>query len=136
LKDKGGYWEIVLAPNVAYRRLKSPPDDFANHYGRVGNTWTRDGAFYQLHERDGLKLATWWRSPLRVYNERETVMMLKDPAGQLAGEQAVFLESGEVLVGVGDIVYVLDVPSKRIGPVMDGQKFIALAKPFAKQADF
>jgi hypothetical protein len=48
-------------------------------------------------------------------------------------EQAVFLEGiGEVLVGVGDSVYLLDLPSKRIGPVMGGQDFIVLAKPFSK----
>jgi hypothetical protein len=63
-------------------------------------------------------------------------MKLKDPAGQLGIEQAVFLQAGsEVLVGVGHFIYILDVSSKRIGPIMEGQEFIALAKPFSKHAD-
>jgi hypothetical protein len=49
----------------------------------------------------------------------------------------VFLGTdGDVLVGVGNFVYVLDVESKRIGPVMDGGDFIALARPFSKQVNF
>jgi Tol biopolymer transport system component len=39
-------WEIVIAPVVAYRRLTSPPTEFADHYGRVGTTWSRDGVRY------------------------------------------------------------------------------------------
>ena len=74
---------------------------------------------------------------LVLWGENGTVMRLKDPAGQLGIQQAVFLEgTGEVLVGVGDFVYLLDVPSKRIGKVMEGQQFIALAKPFSKRAAF
>jgi hypothetical protein len=63
-------------------------------------------------------------------------MRLRDPAGQLGIEQAVFLQgNNEVLVGVGDFIYILDLSSKRIGPIMDGRAFIALTKPFSKHAD-
>ena len=138
LRSGKACWEIVLEPVVAYRSLTNPPGDFANHYGLVGNSWSRDGVRYANHEDGTLKLAVpyGWDNHLVVYNQKETVMRLKDPAGQLGVEQAIFLESGEVLVGVGDFVYILDVPSKRIGPVMGGQEFIALAKPFSKQIDF
>ena len=139
LKSDRQYWEIVLAPAVAYRSLTNPPGGFANHYGRVGSTWSRDGVRYTYHQDGPLKLAVrpGWGNHLVVYNQKDTVLRLKDPAGQLSIEEAVFLQgSGEVLVGVGDLVYILDVQSKRIGPVMSGQGFIALAKPFSKQVDF
>jgi hypothetical protein len=139
LKSDKDYWEIVLGADVAYRHLTNSPGDFANHYGRLGNTLSREGAFYSYHQAGALKLGVrhGWGNRLVVSNQRETILTLRDPAGQLYVEQAFFLEgSGEVLVGVGDFVYILDVPSKRIGPVMEGQEFIALAKPFSKQIDF
>jgi len=130
-------WEIVLEPVVAYRRLTSPPNDFADHYGRVGTTWSRDGVRYTTHQDGPLRLAVrGWANDLVVWNQKDAVMRLRDPAGQLGIEQAVFLEGREeVVVGVGDFVYVLDVLSKRIGPVMGGQEFIILAKPFSKYVD-
>ena len=131
-------WEIVIEPGVAYRHLTGPPTDFADHYGRVGTTWSRDGVRY-TNDKDGpLRLAVrmGWGNHLVVWNQKETIIRLKDPAGQLGIEQAVFLQgNSEVLVGVGEFIYILDVPSKRIGPVMNGQEFIALAKPFSKHAD-
>ena len=139
LSSGNDFWEIVLAPAVAYRRLTNGPDDFANHYGRLGNTWSRDGVCYSHHQCGALRLAVryGWGNHLVVYNQREIVLRLKAPAGQLAVEQAVFLEgSGEILVGVGGWVYILDVPSKRIGPVMGGEEFIALALPFSKHVAF
>jgi len=139
LRSSKEHWEIALAPNVTYRRLPNPPVDFANHYGRVGNCWSRDGVSYASHQQGALRLAVQhgWGNHLAVYKERKTVLTLKDPAGQLGIEQAVFLEGrGEVLVGLGDVVYILDVQSKRIGPVMGGQEFIALAKTFSKEVDF
>ena len=72
-----------------------------------------------------------------VFNQKHVVLRLKDPAGQLGTEQAVFPQGdAEILFGFGGFVYILDVPSKRIGPVMSGQDFIALANPFAKEAEF
>jgi len=132
-------WEIVLEPVVAYKRLKTPPTDFADHYGRVGPTRSRAGFRYTYHQDGPLKLAVWMGlgDYLVIWNQKETLIRLKDPAAQPGIEQAVFLdETGEVLVGVGDFIYILDVSSKRIGPVMSGQEFIALAKPFSKQVDF
>jgi len=139
LKSGKDYWEIVLAPAVAYTHLTNSPGDFANHYGRLGNLRSRDGVRYSQHQEGAFTLvvAYGWGNRLVIYNQRETVLRLKDPAGQLGVKQAVFLEgSGEVLVGIGDFVYILDVLSERIGPVMRGQEFIALAKPFSKQVDF
>src|SRR5205809_1268213 len=109
LRSGNESWEIVLEPAVAYKSLTNPPGDLANHYGRVGNSWSRDGVRYANHEHGTLKLAVryGWGNHLVLYNQKETVMKLKDPAGQLGVEQAVFLESGEVLVGVGDFVYIL-----------------------------
>lgn len=124
LKSDRQYWEIVLAPAVAYRSLTNPPGGFANHYGRVGSTWSRDGVRYTYHQDGPLKLAVrpGWGSHLVVYNQKDMVLRLKDPAGQFGIEEAVFLEgSGEALVGVGDFVYILDIRSKRIGPVMGGR---------------
>lgn len=132
-------WEILLEPVAAYRRLTSPPQDFANHYGRIGTTRSRDGVRY-THHRDGpLRLMVWpgWGNHLSVFNQQKSLLKLRDPAGQFGIEQAVFLEgSGEILVGIGDVVYILDTASKRMGPVMHGQQFVALAKPFAKQVGF
>ena len=74
---------------------------------------------------------------MMVYNEKQTVFRFKDPADQMGVEQAVFPQGEEeVLFGSGGFVYLLDVPSRRIGPVMRGHDFIALAPPFAKQVDF
>jgi hypothetical protein len=132
-------WEIVLEPIVAYKRLKTPPTGFADHYGRVGNARSRDGCWYAYHQDGPLRLAVRMGlgSHLVIWNQKDTSIILRDPAAQLGIEQAVFLDgTGEVLVGVGNFIYILDVSSKRIGPVMSGQEFIALAKPFSKQADF
>src|SRR5690242_19429832 len=49
-------WEIVIEPVVAYRRLSNSPGDFANHFGRVGSTSSRDGARYTYHQDGPLKL--------------------------------------------------------------------------------
>jgi hypothetical protein len=139
LKSQKNCWEIEVAPAVAYTRLTNSPSAFANHFGRVGNVSSRDGSWYMNHQQGMLELAVeyGWGNRLVVYNQHKILLKLKDPAGQLGIEQAVFLEGrGEVLVGVGDFVYILDVLSKRMGPVMGGQQFIALAKPFAKQIDF
>lgn len=131
-------WEIVIEPVVAYKRLTSPPTDFADHYGRVGTTWSRDGVRYTDHKDGPLRLAVQmgWGNHLVVWNQKDTTLRLKDPAGQLGIEQAVFLEgNSEILVGVGEFVYVLDVSSKRIGPIMRGRDFIALTKPFLKHSN-
>jgi len=140
LRDDKTRWEIVLAlPDMACRRLTNSPSDFANHYARMGNALSRDGAFYSQHQDGALKLHVLlgWRSQLIVDTQNDTVLRLKDPAGELGVQQAVFLRgSSEVIVGVGDFVYILDVLSKRIGPVMGGRGFIALTDPFSKQVDF
>ncbi len=140
LRSGEDYWEIVLAPAVACRHLTSQPTDFANHYGRVGNSWSRDGVNYGHHQQGELRLEVGhgWQRELVVHSEGyETYMRLGDPAGQLDFEQAIFLEgTHDVLVSVGNYVYILDVRSRRIGPVMKGQDFIALAIPFSKQVNF
>ncbi len=99
LKSGRECWEIVIDPVVAYRRLTNAPGDFANHYGRMGNSWSRDGVRYANHQDGTLKLAVryGWGNHLVVYNQKDIVMRLKDPAGQMGVEQAVFLQgSGEV----------------------------------------
>ena len=73
---------------------------------------------------------------LIVWNEKKIALRLKDPAGQLGIEQAVFLPgSGEALVELGDFLYVLDVRSKRMGPVMRGRQFIVMGELFSKHRD-
>ena len=139
LKFRRDCWEIVLEPTIAYRNMTNSPTDFANHYGRVGSTSSYDGHSYSYHQDGASRLAVrhGWGNRLVVYNQKKTVLTLKDPAGQLGVEQAVFLEgSGEILVGLGDVVYMLDAASKRMGPVMRGQHFIALARPFSKQVNY
>jgi len=68
LKSGNEYWEISLASQIDYTRLSKAPTDFADDYGRVGTTWSR-----------------------------------------------------EVLVELGDYVYLTDITTKRIGPVMQGE---------------
>jgi hypothetical protein len=132
------YWEISLEPAVAYRSLTQRPEDFANHFGRVGNSWSRDGVGYTYHQNGDWHVSVihGWGSQMIVSDEKQPVIRLKDPAGQLGTEQAVFLEgASEILFGFGGFVYVLDVASKRIGPVIQGHDFIALAKPFCKASN-
>ncbi len=139
VKAGNEHWEVVLSPDVAYRRLYGPPEDFASHYGRVGTTWSRYGVRYTQDQDGPLRLMVWpgWGPHLVVYNQKTLLMRLRDPAGQLGVQEAVFLPgTGEIMAGLGDYVYVLDPAAKRIGPVMPGRDFIALAKPFAKKADF
>jgi hypothetical protein len=133
-------WEIVLSgPDIAYTQLTNNPVGFANHYGRVGTTSSSNGHSYSHHQDGAVKLMVHhgWGNRLVVYTRDESMLTLKDPAGQLRVEQAVFLEgTGEIMVEVGDYVYVVDFLSKRIGPVMRGHHFIALAKPFSKHVAF
>jgi hypothetical protein len=139
LKSGKEYWEILLEPAVAYRSLTNRPSDFANHYGQMGNSRSRDWVRYLSHQSGDLRVAVLhgWGSQMIVFNEKHPVLRLKDPAGQMGAEQAVFLQGdGEVLFGFGGFVYILDLPSRRIGPVMSGHDFIALAHPFAKQVEF
>jgi len=139
LKTGKEYWEIELGPDVAYRRLRNSPLDFADHYGRLGNAWSQDGVRYRQHQEGDFKLFVLFGfgNQLVVSSQEKILLRFKDPTGELGIEQAVFLNrSGDVLVGVGDFVYILNVQSRRMGPVMGGQKFIAIAKPFSKQADF
>jgi hypothetical protein len=92
-------WEITLGPATAYKRLTNPPNDFADHYGRVGNTRSRDGFWYTYDQDGPLKLAVQmgWGNQLVVWNQKETVMRLKDPAGQLGIEQAVPFHKADTL---------------------------------------
>jgi hypothetical protein len=130
-------WEISLEPTLSYRRLTTPPSNFANHYGRLGDTWSYDGVRYTGHRDGRLRLAVRrWSGDLIVNVENGEALRFRDPAGRLGIQQGVFLEgTGEILVGVGDLVYALDVASRRIGPIIRGEQFIALIKPFAKQSD-
>ena len=58
------------------------------------------------------------------------------PAGALGVHQSVFLGGNEVLVELGDYVYLADITTKRVGPVLQGEKFIALTGTFSKRFDF
>lgn len=138
LKIGKDYWEIALEPSVSYRRLAHAPVDFAGHYGRVGTTWSREGAFYSSDQRAGLSLhvAGGWGSRLSITRDRERVLQVKDPAGGLGVQQAVFLNDHEVLMESGGYVYLLDVEAKRMGPVLRGQRAIALSEPYRKRLDF
>ena len=137
LKTGKEYWEISVDPSVAYRRLSNPPDDFANHYGRVGTTWSRDGVVYMSDERAGLRLFVipGWGSRLSISGNKETVMRVNDPAGGLGVHQAVFLGDNEVLVELGGYVYLVDIAMKRMGPVMRGESAIALSGPYLKRLE-
>ena len=141
LKSEKDFREITLGPGStnAYTALRNPPSDFAGHYGRVGDRWRREGAFYLRHRENGVALDIWYwaGSGLAIHRGRENLMKLSDPAGQLGFTQGILLEGGEeALVGFGNHVYLVDVVGKRLGPVLGGKDFIALAKPFSKQADF
>jgi hypothetical protein len=138
LKSGKEYWEISLEPSVAYRRLAGAPDDFANHYGRVGTTWSRDGVFYTSDQRAGLRLYVvgGWGSRLSISRDRERVMQVNDPAGGLGVHQAVFLDDNEVLVELGGYVYLVDIALRRMGPVMRGERAIALSDSYRKRLDF
>jgi len=138
LRSGKEYWEISLAPNVEYTHHSETPTDFADHYGRVGNTWSRDGVFYTSHENGALKLYAFpsWNSQVIVSRQKEKIMRIKDPVGALGVHQAVFLGGSEVLVEIGDFVYVTDIIAKRIGPVMQGGRFVAFTKAFSKRVDF
>jgi len=138
LKTGTEYWEISLEPSVAYRQLTNPPDDFANHYGRVGTTWSRDGVFYTSDQRGGLRLFVMggWGSRLSISRDRERVMRINDPAGGLGVHQAVFLGDNEVMVELGGYVYLVDIALKRMGPIMRGESAIALSGPYLKRLDF
>jgi hypothetical protein len=138
LKSGKEYWEISLEPSVAYRRLAATPEDFANHYGRVGTTWSRDGVFYTSDERAGLRLYVLggWGSRLSISRDRQRVMQVNDPAGGLGVHQAVFLDDNEVLVELGGYVYLVDISTRRMGPVMRGESAIALTGAYLKQHDF
>ena len=48
----------------------------------------------------------------------------------------MFLGGNEVLVELGDYVYLADITTKRVGPVLQGEKFIALTGTFSKRFDF
>lgn len=137
LKSGKEYWEISLEPSVAYRRLAATPEDFANHYGRVGTTWSRDGVFYTSDERAGLRLYVLggWGSRLSISRDRQRVMQVSDPAGGLGVHQAVFLDDNEVLVELGGYVYLVDISAKRLGPVMRGESAIALTGAYLKRLD-
>ncbi len=139
LRSDTNYWEISLGPEVSYARLSKAPDDLADHYGRVGPTQTREGAFYGHHKEGGMELHVFWglERTLRISGPMGRVMMIRDPAGWLGMEQAVFLDGGrELLVGLGGYVYLGDIAAKRLGPVMPGEKFIALTTPFSKRVGF
>jgi hypothetical protein len=138
LKTGKEYWEISLEPSVAYRRLTDAPTDFANHYGRVGTTWSRDGVFYTSDQRAGLRLYVLggWGSRLSISRDKERVVQVNDPAGGLWVQQAVFLDDNEVLVELGGYVYLVDIAVKRMGPVMRGEKAIVLSGAYSKRLDF
>lgn len=62
---------------------------------------------------------------------RPWLMQIKDRRGR-----SVFLGGNEVLVELGDYVYLADITTKRVGPVLQGEKFIALTGTFSKRFDF
>lgn len=131
--------EISLGSDVAFRHLLIPPVDFADHYGRMGNTETTDGCFYTSHEEGGQKLFVrpGWGSQVSVLRQKLPMLRIKDPTGGLSVRQAIFLGGGhEMLVEIGDHVYLADVAANRIGPVLQGERFIALAAPFSKHVNF
>ena len=139
LKSQKQCWEILLEPFVAYRNLTNQPSDFANHYGQTGNASSWDQVRYWHHQSGDSQVSVryGWGSQMLVFGGKHQALRLKDPAGQLTVEQAVFPQGEEeVLFGLGGFVYLLDVPARCIGPVMSGHDFIALAPPFAKQVDF
>ena len=130
-------WEVVAAPVVSCRQVATPTNDFAGHYGRVGNRW--NGADRYTVDQAGsldLRIHWGWGAHMCVSNEKRLVMHLRSPDSGIQVEQAVFVEgTSEILVGVGDYVYVLDALSKKIGPVMAGKSFVALTKPFLKRLE-
>ena len=139
LRSGKDYLEISLGPDVVFQHLAAPPGDFADHYGRMGNTENRDGCFYTSHEEGGLKLfvAHGWGSQVSVFRQNRWMMRIKDPTGGLRARQAIFLAGGkQLLAEIGDHVYLADVAAKRVGPVLRGERFIALTTPFSKHVDF
>ena len=139
VKSEKGYLEILLEPAVAYRWLTNRPSDFANHYGQAGNASSWDQVRYWNHKSGDSQVSVryGWGSQMLVFGGMHPVLRFKDPAGKMGVEQAVFPQGEEeVLFGFGGFVYLLEVSSRRIGPVMSGHDFIALAPPFAKQVDF
>jgi hypothetical protein len=74
---------------------------------------------------------------LWVTGPQGKVLTIRDPAGWMMLEQAVFLDDvHEMLVGLGGYVYLADIGAKRLGPVMQGGRFIALTATFSKRVDF
>lgn len=138
LKSGKDWWEISLGSDVGYAHPASPPQDFANHFGKVGNAWSRSGVHYMTHKDGSWSLFAYggWGSRVIVSREKQRVMDIKDPAGGLVAEEAVFIGGNEILVELGNYVYLADVAAKRMGPVMRGEKLIALTAAFSKQVDF
>jgi hypothetical protein len=63
-------------------------------------------------------------------------MQINDPAGGLGVHQAVFLDDNEVMVELGDYVYLVDTAMRRMGPILRGESAIALSGPYLKRLDF
>ncbi len=130
---------VTLHPTVSHKSLANAPKDFAGHYGKIGNVWSRDGAYYATHKQGEMKLMTYGGivNRLRIFKAGQTPLTLSDPAGQFILRQAAFVgDSDEILTEGGGYVYLLDVTAKRLGPVMQGSKCIALAPPFLKHGEF
>lgn len=130
---------VTLQPTVVRRSLTDAPNDFAGHYGKIGNVWSRDGAYYGTHRRGELKVSAYGPAVKRLWVSKagQTALKFNDPAGSLFFEQAAFVgDFDEILTEGGGYVYLLDVTAKRLGPVMQGSTCIALAPPFLKHGDF
>lgn len=135
----GQQWTAVtLRPTLMHNDPVAVPNNFAGHYGRVGTTWGND-VIYTSQRRDDLLVMVHLGlgSRLVVSRNRQTILTLSDPAGQFILRQAAFVgDFNQILTEGGGYVYLLDVHSKRIGPVMQGSKCIALALPFLKHGEF
>lgn len=139
LQSNREYWAIALGEEIVCTQLARAPEDLAVHYGRVGTRWGYDGVSYSQHQQGQRKLLVvpGWGSRLWIDGPEGRLLTLRDPAGSLPVSQAVFLEGGaEVLVELGGYVYLVDPDAKRLGPVVQGERFIAIADPFSKRAGF
>jgi len=136
----GQQWmAVTLQPTVSHKSLANVPNDFAGHYGKVGTSWSYDGPCYGSHQRGELQLMFEGGLVYRLWISKagQTILTLGDPAGRFILRQAAFVgDFEEVLTEGGGYVYLLDVDAKRIGPIMQGSKCIALAPPFLKHGEF
>ncbi len=113
------YWEITEGESIEYRLLQQKPNNLADYYGRLGDSWSGEGVRYQAHKL------------------RNRVLNFTDPTQGLKLGDAIFLNDGrEILLDMGGYVYLIDLAIKRLGPVLPGGNFIALAPPFSTAVNF